>query len=104
VFDNVGGHEAYSFIDGFSGYHQIKIMLEDRSKMTFAIEWGYFQYTVMSFELKNAPMIFFAHSRRCIQGIYSKFLEVYFDDWTVFVMVKFHVESLHLMLDTCGRY
>ena len=25
VLENVGGHEAYSFTDGFSGYHQIKI-------------------------------------------------------------------------------
>jgi hypothetical protein len=26
VLENVGGHEAYSFTDGFSGYHQIKIV------------------------------------------------------------------------------
>ena len=32
-----------------------------------------------------------------------KFLEVYFDDWTVFGLVKRHVESLCLMLDTCRR-
>jgi hypothetical protein len=25
VLENVGGWEAYSFTDGFSGYHQIKI-------------------------------------------------------------------------------
>lgn len=25
VLENVGGHEVYSFIDGFLGYHQIKI-------------------------------------------------------------------------------
>jgi hypothetical protein len=25
VLENVGGHEAYSFTDGFFGYHQIKI-------------------------------------------------------------------------------
>jgi hypothetical protein len=25
VLENVGGQEAYSFTDGFSGYHQIKI-------------------------------------------------------------------------------
>ena len=30
VLDNVGGHEVYSFTDGFSGYHQIKIESEDR--------------------------------------------------------------------------
>ena len=33
-----------------------------------------------------------------------KFLEVYFDDWTVFGLVKHHVASLCLMLDTCRRY
>lgn len=42
VLDNVGGQEAYSFIDGFLGYHKIKITSEDSSKMTFATEWGCF--------------------------------------------------------------
>ncbi len=36
VLDNVDGQEAYSFTHGFSGYHQIKIASEDRSKTTFA--------------------------------------------------------------------
>jgi hypothetical protein len=35
VVENVGGHEDYSFIDGFSGYHQIKIAQEYRYKTTF---------------------------------------------------------------------
>jgi hypothetical protein len=30
VLENVGGHEAYSFTDKFSGYHQIKIALKDK--------------------------------------------------------------------------
>ena len=29
VLDNICGHEAYSFNDGFSGYHQIKFVKED---------------------------------------------------------------------------
>ena len=29
VLDNVGGQEVYSFTDGFSGYHQIRIHPED---------------------------------------------------------------------------
>jgi hypothetical protein len=40
VLDNVGGQEVYSFIDGFLGYHQIRIAKEDRHKTTFATEWG----------------------------------------------------------------
>jgi hypothetical protein len=35
VLENVGGHEAYSFIGGFSGYPHIKIAQEDRYKTTF---------------------------------------------------------------------
>jgi hypothetical protein len=57
VLENVGGHKVYSFTDGFSGYHQIKISQEDRYKTMFAIEWGSYQYTVMLFGLKNAPTI-----------------------------------------------
>ena len=55
VLENVGGHKVYSFTDGFSGYHQIKIAQEDRHKTTFATEWGSYQYTVMSFGLKMHP-------------------------------------------------
>lgn len=39
VLENVGAQEDYLFIDGFLGYHQIKIVLEDRSKTTFTTEW-----------------------------------------------------------------
>jgi hypothetical protein len=58
VFKNVGGQEVYSFTDGFSGYHQIKIAPKDRYKTNFSTEGGYYQYTFMSFGLKNAPAIF----------------------------------------------
>jgi hypothetical protein len=34
VLDNVGGHEVYSFTNGFLGYHQIKIHEEDKHKTT----------------------------------------------------------------------
>lgn len=42
VLENFGGKEAYSFTDGFSGYHEIKIVAEYRSKTTFTTEWGCF--------------------------------------------------------------
>lgn len=92
VLDNVRGQETCSFTDGFSGYHQIKIAPEDRSKTTFAMEWGCFQYTLMPFGLKNVPAIFPGVVILAFKKFIHKFLEVYFDDWTV---------SLHLMLDTC---
>ena len=58
VLEGVGNHEVYSFTDGFSGYHQIWIVKEDRHKTTFVTEWGCFQYTIMPFGMKNAPAVF----------------------------------------------
>lgn len=104
VLENVGGQESYLFTDGFSGYHQIKIAPEDGSKVTFVMEWGYFQHTVMSFGLKNAPTIFSHIVVAAFKEYIHKFLEVYLDDWTIFRLVKHHVASLRLMLDTCRRH
>lgn len=80
VLDNVGGQEAYSFTDRFYGYHQIKIAAEDRSKKTFTMEWGCFQYTVMPFGLKNAHAIFSRVVIATFKEFIHKFLEVYFYD------------------------
>jgi len=35
ILDMLGGHEVYSFQDGFSGYCYIMITLEDKDKTTF---------------------------------------------------------------------
>ena len=104
VLENVGVQEAYSFMDGFLGYHQIKIAPKDRSKTTFATEWGCFQYIVMPFGLKNAPAIFSRVVVSAFKEFIHKFLEVYLDDWTIFGLVNHHVASLRLMLDTCRRH
>jgi hypothetical protein len=58
VLDNVGGQKTYSFTYAFSGYHHIKIAPYDRYKTNFSIEWGSYQYTIISFGMKNAPTIF----------------------------------------------
>jgi hypothetical protein len=64
VLENVGGHESYSFTDGFSrydglsGYHHNNIAHEDRNKKTFVMEWECYQYTIIPFGLKNESTVF----------------------------------------------
>jgi hypothetical protein len=103
VLDNVGRHEVYSFTDGFSRYHQIQIAKEYRHKITFATEWGSYQYTVMSFGLKNAPTIFSRVVVEAFKEFLHKFLEAYFDYWIFFSLLQHHIECLRLMLDKCRQ-
>ena len=84
----------YSFTDGFSGYHQIRITKEDQHKTTFVTEWGCFQYTIMPFVLKNAPMIFSLVVVTVFKEFIHNFMQVYMDDWTVYGLVRDHLANL----------
>jgi hypothetical protein len=58
IIDECVGCEAFSFMDGFSGYNQIQIKPEDQQKMEFICTWGTFAYRKMPFGLKNAGATF----------------------------------------------
>ena len=94
----------YSFTYGFSGYHHIIIAKEDHHKTTFVTEWGFFQYTVMPFGLKNAPMVFSWVVLAAFKDFIQKFLKVYMDDCTVYGLIKDHLENLCLMLESCRQH
>ena len=53
---------------------------------------------MMPFGLKNAPAIFSSLIVVVFKEYIHKFLEVYFEDWIVFGLLKNHVEALRLML------
>jgi hypothetical protein len=97
------GREAYSFTDGFFGYHQVRIAEEDKKKTTFTTEWGSFSYNVMPFGLKNAPTVFSRIMISAFHDFIHKFLEVYLDDWMVYSLLKEHIGLLRLMLDRCHQ-
>ena len=84
VLERVAGHEYYCFLDGYSRYYQIEIILEDQEKITFTCPFGTFAFRKMPFGLYNAPATF----QRCMQSIFSDmvehYLEVFVDDFSVF--------------------
>jgi hypothetical protein len=47
-----------SMVDGFYGYNQASIFLEDGEKMTFTTPWGTFMYANIPFGLVNAGATF----------------------------------------------
>ena len=54
LIDSAVGHAMFSFMDGFSGYNQIRMSSKDAAKTAFRTPIGNFYYTVMPFGLKNA--------------------------------------------------
>jgi hypothetical protein len=48
VLDTVIGHDAYSFLNGYFGYHHISITPNDRYKITFVTNWGAFIWVVIT--------------------------------------------------------
>ncbi|RVW15674.1 Retrovirus-related Pol polyprotein from transposon 17.6 [Vitis vinifera] len=84
VLERVSGHPFYCFLDGYSGYFQIEIDLEDQEKTTFTCPFGTFAYRRMPFGLCNAPATF----QRCMLSIFSdmveRIMEVFMDGITVY--------------------
>ena len=93
----------YSFTNGFLGYHQSRITKEDHHKTMFVTEWGCFQYTVMPFAMKNAPTIFSRVVVAVFKYFIQKFLQVYMDEWTVYGLIRDHLDNLRLMLESCRQ-
>jgi hypothetical protein len=51
--DLTAGCELLSFLDAYSGYHQIPLSEEDQSATMFISPFGYFCYVEMTFVLKK---------------------------------------------------
>ena len=65
-------------MDGFSGYNQIKMALEDMEKTIFLTIWG--TYKVMPFRLKNAGATYQRAMVTLFHDMMHKEIEVYVDD------------------------
>jgi hypothetical protein len=56
VINTIVKHEVYTFLDGFSGYHQISIVPKNQYKTAFDTNWGVFVWViVMPFGVKIGP-------------------------------------------------
>ena len=77
-------HSHYCFLDGYSGYNQIAIALEDQEKSTFTCPYSTFAFRRMPFGLCNAPATF----QRCMMSKFSdlveEVIEIFVDDFSVY--------------------
>jgi hypothetical protein len=99
LFDQMRGAKIFSKIDLRSGYHQLKIRVEDIPKTTFTSRYGLYEFTMMSFGLTNAPAYFMYLMNKVFMEYLDKFVVVFIDDILVFSQSEEeHEEHLRLVL------
>ena len=84
VLDTRSGKQYFSFLDGYSGYNQIQIALEDQEKTTFTCPWGTFAYRILPFVLCNALATFQRAVLIIFSDVTNDCVEIYMDDFTVY--------------------
>jgi hypothetical protein len=80
IINIVVGHEVYTFLDGFLGYHQISIALEDQYETTFVIDRGAFIRVVMPFGVKNGPPTYQKVVTKVFRQYIDVFMKIFLDD------------------------
>ena len=80
MIDSTAGCELLSFLDAYSGYHQIKLNPTDRLKTAFVTPFGAFCYLTMTFGLRNVGATFQRCMQKCLLKQLGRNAHVYVDD------------------------
>ena len=83
MIDSTAGCELLSFLDSYSGYHQIKLDPADQLKTAFITPFGAFCYITMMFGLRNAGTTFQRCMQKCLLPQLGRNAHVYVDDVVV---------------------
>jgi hypothetical protein len=99
LFDQLTGAKVFSKVDLHSGYHQIKIRLEDVPKTAFSISYGLYEYLVLSFGLTNAPAHFMYLTNSVFMLELDKFVVVFIDGILIYLKSEEeHARHLRVIL------
>ena len=85
LVDSTRNNELFSFMDGFSRYNQILIVVDDISKTAFGCpsSLGTFEWLVMPFGLKNSSVTYQRAMNAIFDDILGHHMVIYIDDIVV---------------------
>jgi hypothetical protein len=104
VLNTVARYETYSFLNGYSGYHQIFIALKDKYNTTFVTDLGAFVWKVMPFGVKNRPPTYQKAITKTFKEYLDNFMKIFLDDFIVYSDIDSHLQKLRLCFQKCKEY
>jgi hypothetical protein len=100
IVDSTSRCDLLSFLDAYSGFHQIQMSREDRKHTAFVMVDGLYCYVVMPYGLKNALPTFVWAMSKTFRDLIRDRVEVYIDDIVVKTKRRSTlVEGLTLVFD-----
>ena len=105
LVDSAAGSSMFSFMDGYSGYNQIRMATKDAEKTAFRTPIGNFYYTMMPFGLKNVGATYQRTMTAIFHDMMHKEMEDYVDDIVVKSKTKTgHLQVLEQVFKRCKEY
>jgi hypothetical protein len=92
VIDSMAGYILLSFLDCYSGYHQIALKEENQMKTAFITPFGAYAYTTMFLRLQNAGATYQRAIQLSIADQLHRNVEAYVDD--VVIKTRSHDEFI----------
>ena len=105
IVDSTAWQGMLSFLDAFSGYHQIPMTPGDEEKIAFITPHELYCYKIMPFGLKNVDATYQRLMTKIFKPLVGRTVEVYIDDIVVKSKTREdHVHHLQEVFHLLRRY
>lgn len=99
ALEQLRGAKVFTKLDLRSAYNLIRIREGDEWKTAFLTTRGHYEYTVMSYGLRNAPSMFQSFINDVLRDMLGRFVIAYIDNILVYSSdLPSHVEHFHAVL------